>query len=116
MNEELMEISFGLIANAGEAKGLAYDALSKAKAGNFEEAKELINKSKEEMHKAHAFQTKLITEEASGNSVEVNVLLIHAQDHFMIAMEVITLVERMIKLYKIIYKEVDEENNKLHTT
>ena len=44
MNEELMEISFGLIANAGEAKGLAYDALSKAKAGNFEEAKELIKK------------------------------------------------------------------------
>lgn len=43
MNEELMEISFGLIANAGGAKGLAYDALSKAKAGNFEEAKE-INK------------------------------------------------------------------------
>lgn len=34
----------------------------------------------------------------------------------MIAMEVITMVERMIKLYKIIYKEVDEENNKLHTT
>lgn len=27
----------------------------------------------------------------------------------MVAMEVITLVERMIKLYKIIYKEVDEE-------
>ena len=60
MNEELMEISFGLIANAGEAKGLAYDALSKAKQGNFEEARELINKSREEMHKAHAFQTQLI--------------------------------------------------------
>ncbi len=34
----------------------------------------------------------------------------------MIAMEVIILVEIMIKLYKIIYKEIDEENNKLHTT
>lgn len=66
MNEELMEISFGLIANAGEAKGLAFDALSKAKEGNFEEARELINKSREEMHKAHAFQTQLITKEASG--------------------------------------------------
>ncbi len=31
----------------------------------------------------------------------------------MIAMEVITLVERMIKLYKIIFKEIDEKNNKL---
>ena len=36
-----------------------------------------------------------------------------AQDHFMIAMEVITMVERMIKLYKIIFKEIDEKNNKL---
>ena len=31
----------------------------------------------------------------------------------MIAMEVIILVERMIKLYKIIFKEIDEKNNKL---
>ena len=31
----------------------------------------------------------------------------------MIAMEVITMVERMIKLYKIILKEKDEKNNKL---
>ena len=36
MNEELMEISFGLIANAGEAQGLAFDALSKVKEGYFE--------------------------------------------------------------------------------
>ena len=100
MNEELMEISFGLIANAGEAKGLAYDALSKAKAGNFEEAKELINKSKEEMHKAHAFQTKLITEEASGNSVEVNVLLIHAQDHLMNAITVKDMAKEMMQQTK----------------
>ena len=104
MNEELMEISFGLIANAGEAKGLAYDALSKAKAGNFEEAKELINKSKEEMHKAHAFQTKLITEEASGNSVEVNVLLIHAQDHLINAMNFQQLAEEFIEVYERLVK------------
>ena len=96
MNEELMEISFGLIANAGEAKGLAYDALSKAKEGNFEEAKELIK----EMHKAHAFQTKLITEEASGNSIEINVLLIHAQDHLMNAMNFQQLAEEFIEVYE----------------
>ena len=31
----------------------------------------------------------------------------------MIAMEVITMIEKMIKLYKIMYKEIDKENNKL---
>lgn len=100
MNEQLMEISFGLIANAGEAKGLAFDALSKAKEGNFDEAKELIEKSKEEMHKAHAFQTQLITQEASGQSVEMNVLLVHAQDHLMNAMNFQQLTEEFIQLYE----------------
>ena len=65
-----------------------------------EEAKELINKSREEMHKAHAFQTKLITEEASGNSIEINVLLIHAQDHLMNAMNFQQLAEEFIEVYE----------------
>ena len=100
MNEELMEISFGLIANAGEAKGLAYDALSKAKQGNFEEARELINKSREEMHKAHAFQTQLITKEASGDKMEVGVLLIHAQDHLMTTMTLLEVAKEMLVLHR----------------
>ena len=79
MNEELMEISFGLIANAGE---------------------DLINKSREEMHKAHAFQTQLITKEASGEKMEVGVLLIHAQDHLMNAMNFQQLAEEFIEVYE----------------
>lgn len=100
MNEKLMEISFGLIANAGEAKALAFDALTKAKEGKFDEAREIVNKSKVEMHKAHAFQTELITKEASGESVEINVLLIHAQDHLMNAMNFQQLAEEFIELYE----------------
>ena len=104
MNEELMEVSFGLIANAGEAKGFAFDAISKAKEGDFEGAKNLIKKSKEEMHKAHEFQTKLITKEASGEKVEMNVLLVHAQDHLMNAMNFQQLADEFISLYERIEK------------
>ena len=100
MNEELMEISCGLIANEGEEKGLAFDALSKAKEGNFEEARELINKSREEMHKAHAFQTQLITKEALGEKLEIGVLLIHSQDHLMNAMNFQQLAEEFIDVYE----------------
>lgn len=100
MDEKLMEVSFGLIANAGEAKGLANDAIIKAKEGNFEEAKALIEKSREEMHKAHVFQTELITKEASGESVQMNVLLVHAQDHLMNAMNYQQLAEEFITLYE----------------
>ncbi|AYE33228.1 PTS lactose/cellobiose transporter subunit IIA [Clostridium septicum] len=104
MDEKLMEVSFGLIANAGEAKALAFDAISKSKEGNFEEAKTLIEKSKKEMHKAHAFQTELITKEASGENVVVNVLLVHAQDHLMNSMNYQQLAEEFITLYERIDK------------
>ena len=104
MDEKIMEISFGLIANAGEAKGLAFDALGKAKEGKFEEARQLINQSKEEMHKAHAFQTQLITQEASGEAVQIGVLLIHAQDHLMNAMNFQQLAEEFIELHERLWK------------
>ena len=113
MDEKIFELSFEIIGYAGNAKGMAFEAISKAKAGNIEEARVLLKESKDEVNKAHKCQTQLIQQEASGNKTDVSVVLIHAQDHFMIAMEVITMVERMIKLYKIIYKEIDEKNNKL---
>ena len=104
MNEELMEISFGLIANAGEAKGLAYDALSKAKAGNFEEAKELLAEARAEVNKAHRFQTNLIQAEANGSKNEISVLLIHSQDHLMNGMTVLDMAEEFINLYELVKK------------
>ena len=113
MDEKIFELSFEIIGYAGNAKGMAFEAISKAKAGNIDEARALLKESKDEVNKAHKCQTQLIQQEASGNKTDVSVVLIHAQDHFMIAMEVITMVERMIKLYKIIYKEIDEKNNKL---
>ena len=72
-----------------------------------------MGEANEYIDEAHEIQKGIIEDEVTGNAIEISTLLIHAQDHFMIAMEVITMVERMIKLYKIIFKEIDEKNNKL---
>ena len=102
MNEELMEISFGLIANAGEAKGLAYEALAAAENGDFEEAEKLLKEADEALNQAHKVQTDIIQAEARGENTEVSVLFVHAQDHLMTAIEARNLIEKMIKMYKII--------------
>ena len=52
------------------------------------------------MHKAHAFQTQLITKEASGEKMEIGVLLIHAQDHLMTSLLARELSEEIIHLYQ----------------
>ncbi|RDY25610.1 PTS lactose/cellobiose transporter subunit IIA [Romboutsia weinsteinii] len=100
MSEKIFEISFGIISYAGDAKGLAFEAISLAKEGKIDEARETMIKSKEGITKAHRFQTELIQGEASGNKTEMSVILVHAQDHLMNAMNFQQLADEFIDLYE----------------
>lgn len=98
MSQEM--ISFGIVASAGEARSLAYEALKEAKEGNFDKADELMAKSKEASLGAHHSQTALLSKEASGDHTPVDVLLVHAQDHLMTSMLAQELIQELIDLYK----------------
>lgn len=93
-------ISFGIIAHAGDARSYAFGALAAAKAGNFEEAEELLKQSDAAAVEAHHMQTDLLIGEANGNKTQVDVLLVHAQDHLMTSMLAVELVKELIELYK----------------
>ena len=86
-------ISFGIIANAGDARSFA-------KHGNFDEADELMKKSDEAATLAHKAQTDLLFNEMNGNPTPVNVLLVHSQDHLMTSMLAQELIKEMIIMYK----------------
>ncbi|MDK2845087.1 MAG: cellobiose system component [Enterococcus sp.] len=94
------EIIMGLIANGGNARSLAMKAMYAAKAGNFEEAQELLKASNESILKAHNMQTQLLTNEAGGQKSEVSLLMVHAQDHLMNAMTVKDLATEIVDIYK----------------
>lgn len=93
-------ISFGIIANAGDARSFAFAALEAAKQGNFEEAEELLKKSDEAATLAHKAQTELLFKEANGEKTTVDVILVHAQDHLMTSMLAVELIKELITLYK----------------
>lgn len=99
-NLNMEEIIFEIIGNAGEAKGLAYEALSAAQEGEYEKADEFLKEADNALLNVHSVQTKLIQEEAAGRKTEVSLLMVHAQDHLMAAIESKTLIEGMIKLHK----------------
>ena len=94
------EIIMGLIANGGNARSLAMKAMYAAKAGNFEEAQELLKASNESILKAHNMQTQLLTNEAGGQKSEVSLLMVHAQDHLMNAMTVKDLATEIVDIYQ----------------
>lgn len=94
-------IAFGLIAQAGTARSKAYEALAVAKQGDFEQANELIAQAETSVLEAHNIQTSLLAKEASGDHTEVNVMLVHAQDHLMTAILAKELIAEMIEMYQI---------------
>ncbi|QDP41827.1 PTS lactose/cellobiose transporter subunit IIA [Radiobacillus deserti] len=98
--DAITEIAFQIILYAGNGKSSAMEAIQEAKEGNFERADELIQEASEELGKSHEFQTKLLQKEASGEANQINVILIHSQDHLMTAMTVRDLAVEIIEIYR----------------
>lgn len=94
------EIIMNLIMHSGEARSYAMEAIDLAKNNKIDEAKELIQKSAEELGHAHHSQTTLIQNEAAGKKAELSLLLVHAQDHLMTTMVVKDLGNEIIEIYE----------------
>lgn len=102
---EMNEISFQIIVRAGEARSIAMESLAVAKTGDIDGASRLLKEARNEIHNAHQYQTSLINAEANGEKNEINVLLVHSQDHLMNAMTVLDLAEEFINLYEVVYNK-----------
>lgn len=89
-----------IIANSGDARSLAFQALDYAKKGDFEQSDSLLKKSDESAKEAHKIQTELMVDEANGKELKISVLLIHSQDHLMTSMLAVELIKEMILMYK----------------
>lgn len=73
MDEKMMEVTFGIICNAGEGRSLAMEAMMLAREQNdFEGAKVKLAEAKETLNEAHHFQTDLIQREAAGEKFDVD--------------------------------------------
>ncbi|MFB2905275.1 PTS N,N'-diacetylchitobiose transporter subunit IIA [Aeromonas jandaei] len=97
---ELEEVVMGLIINSGQARSLAYDALNKAKEGDFVQAWEIIAESRQALNEAHLVQTKLIESDQGEGKIKINLVLVHAQDHLMTSMLARELVTEIIELHE----------------
>lgn len=102
--EDLELICFQIISHAGTAKSNYIEAMRKAREGDFDRAKELIDEGVEEYKKAHQTHAKLITKEAAGEKVEVGLLLMHAEDQLITTEVIKIMAEENIQLLKEIRK------------
>lgn len=98
--DELLETIMGLIMHGGDAKSSAMEAIYAAKSDDFDEADVKLNKANEALGEAHKSQTNLLTKEASGDSVDLSLLMVHGQDHLMTAMAFKDLAVEVIDIYR----------------
>src|SRR5699024_7491813 len=98
--QKSQEIVMGLILHSGNAKSSAMEGIAAAKESDWETADQKIIEAEEELADAHSSQTELLTKEASGNGVDVSLLLVHAQDHLMTSITFCDLAKEFIDLYK----------------
>lgn len=99
--EENMEQVMSLIVNAGNAKSNAMEAIFAAKKNDFETAKEKFKEANTQINLAHNVQTSLITAEVNGEHTEINLIMIHAQDHLMTALTFIDLAKELVDFYEL---------------
>lgn len=99
-SEELQVAAFEIILNSGNSRTLIHDSFSKMRKGKFQEADELLNQANEELLLAHRAQTKLLQDYANGETINVEIIMVHAQDHLMTTMTLREVALEMLELYK----------------
>ncbi len=102
LKEEEYASAFQIIAVAGDSKSNSMLAIDAASEGDFNKAEKFLEQAEKSLKEAHGLQLEMIKEEAGGNHIKVNIVLIHAQDHLTMAMLTKERAEEAVRLYKII--------------
>ncbi|MBS5820355.1 MAG: PTS lactose/cellobiose transporter subunit IIA [Enterococcus gilvus] len=100
MEQENLEAVMGLIIHGGNAKSNAMEAIQEAKDGEFQLADEKIKQAEESLVEAHHSQTGLLTKEAQGEHLDLNLLTVHSQDHLMTSIAFTDLAKEIIDVYR----------------
>ena len=102
--EDISMTGFAIVAYAGDAKTALIKALNKARDGEIDEARKLVEESNESIVDAHNEQTKLLANEAGGMNMDVTFIMVHGQDTLMTTMMLKDQVEFFIDEYDRINK------------
>ena len=101
INSETLQVtSFDIIFHSGNARTLIHEAFRSMRKEMFEEVEEKLRQANEEILHAHQSQTQLLKEYASGTKIEMEIIMVHAQDHLMTTMLLKDTIRHLFNIYK----------------
>ncbi|MGG5373251.1 PTS cellobiose transporter subunit IIA [Enterococcus sp. AZ196] len=99
-SEKLQEVAFQIILSSGDARTLVHEAFAQMRAEKFNDAESRLNEANDSLVKAHKVQTELLQQYANGERIEMEIIMVHAQDHLMTTMTLREVALEMLSLYK----------------
>lgn len=92
-----------LLIYAGQARSDAMEAIRASRQKSWDKAEQLMESSETACREAHKIQTALIGQDEGCGKINVNLILVHAQDHLMTAMLCQDLAKEIISLRKEVF-------------
>ena len=98
---ESMEVaSFQLILHSGNARSSAHEALSMIKQNLKPQGLEKLKEAKAELLIAQKEHAQLLRRYANAEEIQVDLLLVHAEDHIASTQVSVELIDEMIQMYE----------------
>ncbi|WP_392553609.1 PTS cellobiose transporter subunit IIA [Orbus wheelerorum] len=97
--EEIQLVAFTIILHSGNAKTKTHQAFKAMREANFTLANQLLEEANDEILQAHKSQTELLQSYANGKKIEMEIIMVHAQDHLMTTMTLREMAIEMAYLY-----------------
>lgn len=99
-SEELQVTAFEIILNSGNARTLIHESFASMRTKDFKTADQKLTEANDSILIAHQSQTKLLKEYAGGKKIEMEIIMVHAQDHLMTTMTLLEIAKEMEFLYQ----------------
>ena len=97
---EIQTIAFTIILHAGNGRTLVHESFPLMRAGKYEEAEAKLKEANDALVEAHNAQTDLLHQYANGEDINMEIIMVHAQDHLMNAILCQDLAREIISLRK----------------
>ncbi|GGB56420.1 PTS cellobiose transporter subunit IIA [Virgibacillus dakarensis] len=103
--EQIQSVAFEIILHSGSSRTMIHEAFEMMRNNEFENARNKLKEANNEVLLAHQSQTALLQQYSSGETINTDIIMVHAQDHLMTTMTLREVALEMLHLYEKLEKE-----------
>ncbi|WP_368901154.1 PTS cellobiose transporter subunit IIA [Oceanobacillus oncorhynchi] len=98
--EQIQSVAFEIILHSGSSRTMIHEAFAMMRNNEFKNAADKLDEANEEVLLAHQSQTALLQQYSSGETINMEIIMVHAQDHLMTTMTLREVALEMLYLYE----------------